>query len=518
MEQKENQIVRMKGITKKFPGVTALSNVDFELEKGTVHALIGENGAGKSTLIKTLMGVYGDQYEGQIFIDGEEVKITGPIQARELGMLAIYQDITLAGHLTVGENFFLGSLPKKGVLIDWNRVYRETGEILEDLGIQVNPRSILNDLTVAQQEMVSIAKAVKEQAKVVIFDEPTALLTDEDTKILFSIIGKMKEKGIGIIYISHRMEELFEVCDKATVLKDGEYVGTKQISETTEEELVSLMVGREVTDMYQIEHVKPGEEVLRVEGITKKGVCENISFKLHKGEILGLFGLVGSGRTETIRTLFGAERFDSGTVYMEGEKVEIKSPRDAIARGIGFLPENRREQGLCLALDITTNINLATYDAISKGIHINIRKEKEIAEQYKDKIKIKTPSIQQKIRNLSGGNQQKVVISKWLCRNSKIFIFDEPTVGIDVLAKREIYRLLEELVKQGNSIILISSYLPEVLGLADRLIIFHEGKTMGEISSEELRKCEHNDLETRAILAASGIKNDSKGEEGYGIG
>lgn len=512
MEHNENQIVRMQGITKKFPGVTALSNVDFELEKGTVHALIGENGAGKSTLIKTLMGVYGDQYEGQIFIDGKEVKMTDPIQARTLGMLAIYQDITLAGHLTVGENFFLGSLPKKGIAVDWKRIYQETGEILQDLGIDVNPKSVLNDLTVAQQEMVSIAKAVKEKAKVVIFDEPTALLTDEDTKILFSIIGKMKEKGIGIIYISHRMEELFEVCDKATILKDGEYVGTKLISETTEEELVSLMVGREVTDMYQIEHTEPGEEVLRVEGITKEGVCKDISFQLHKGEILGLFGLVGSGRTETIRTLFGAERFDSGEIYMEGEKVEIKSPSDAIAKGIGFLPENRREQGLCLALDVMTNINLATYDAISKGIHINIRKEKETAEQYREKINIKTPYIQQKVRNLSGGNQQKVVISKWLCRNSKIFIFDEPTVGIDVLAKREIYRLLEELVKQGNSIILISSYLPEVLGLADRVIIFHEGRIMGEIASEELRGCEHNDLETRAILAASGIKNESKGE------
>lgn len=509
MERKENEIIKMQGITKKFPGVTALSNVDFTLEKGTVHALIGENGAGKSTLIKTLMGVYGDQYEGKIFVEGKEVKITTPVQSRQLGMLAIYQDITLAGHLTVGENFFLGALPKKGMAVDWKKIYQETQKILDELGINVNPRSVLKELTVAQQEMVSIAKAVKEQAKVVIFDEPTALLTDEDTKILFSIIRKMKNKGIGIIYISHRMEELFEICDVATVLKDGEFVGKKQIAETTEEELVSMMVGREVTDMYQIEHVKLGEEVLRVERISKKGTFENISFNLRKGEILGLFGLVGSGRTETVRTLFGAERFDSGSVFINGEKVEIKSPSDAIAMGIGFLPENRREQGLCLALDVATNINLATYDAISKGIHIDLRKERQTAESYREKINIKTPSIWQKVRNLSGGNQQKVVVSKWLCRNSKIFIFDEPTVGIDVLAKREIYRILEELIKQGNSIILISSYLPEVLGLADRVIIFHEGKIMGEISSEDLRRCEHNDLETRAILAASGIKSGS---------
>lgn len=512
MGQTTNEIIRMQGITKIFPGVKALSNVDFLLEKGTVHALIGENGAGKSTLIKTLMGVYGDQYEGQIYIDGQEVKITNPIQSRELGMLAIYQDITLAGHLTVGENFFLGSLPKKGMAVDWKRIYKETGDILKDLGIDVNPKSVLNELTVAQQEMVSIAKAVKEHAKVVVFDEPTALLTDEDTKILFSIIRRMKAEGVGIIYISHRMEELFEICDVATILKDGEFAGRKQISETTEEELVSLMVGREVTDMYQIEHAEIGEEVLRVEKISKKGVFHDISLDLHKGEILGLFGLVGSGRTETVRTIFGAEHFDSGAVYVNGEKVNIKSPSDAIAKGIGFLPENRREQGLCLALDIATNINLATYDAISKGIHINLREEKEVAEKYREKINIKTPSIHQKVKNLSGGNQQKVVIGKWLDRNSKIFIFDEPTVGIDVLAKREIYRLLEELVKQGNSIILISSYLPEVLGLADRVIIFHEGKTMGEISSEDLRISEHNNLETRAIMAASGIKNEVKGE------
>lgn len=506
MENKGNEIVRMTGIKKTFPGVTALSQVDFCVEKGTVHALIGENGAGKSTLIKTLMGVYGDQYEGDIWVEGVKTKMFSPKQAKNLGLLAIYQDITMAGHLSVSENFYLGKLLKKGGMVDWKRMNSETAAVLNELGIDVDPSRRLNDLTVAQQEMVSIAKAVKENAKLVIFDEPTALLTDEDTKILFSIIRRMKKRGTGIIYISHRMEELFEICDVATVLKDGKFVEKKQIAETSEEELVSLMVGRDVSDMYHIDHVEVGEEVLRVEHIGKAHVFEDISFNLHKGEILGLFGLVGSGRTETIRTIFGAERFDTGAVYVEGKKVNIRSPKDAIDCGIGLLPENRREQGLCVALDVKTNINLVNYEAISHFGHINLKKEKQVAEEYRVKVGIKTPSIDQKIRNLSGGNQQKVVVSKWLRRQSKILIFDEPTVGIDVLAKREIYRILEDLIAQGNSIILISSYLPEVLGLSNRVLVFHEGKVMGEISEEALKTSEHNKLETDAIMMASGIK------------
>ena len=502
MSEYSGEIIRMEGISKSFPGVQALSGINLSVRPSSVHALIGENGAGKSTLIKVLMGVYGNNYEGKIYIEGKETAIQNPMQAKSLGLLAIYQDITMAPHLSVGENFFLGRLPRKGASVDWKKVYKDSEAILQDLGINVDVRKKLSELTVAQQEMISIAKAVSEDAKLAIFDEPTALLTDEDTRMLFGIIRRMKEKGLGIIYISHRLEELFEICDEVTVLKDGKFAGHKLISETNSDELVSMMVGREMTDMYDIEHPAVGETVLEVRGLTKKGVFEDISFKVHRGEILGLFGLVGSGRTETVRTIF-----DSGSVLVEGKEVKISNPADAIKNGISLLPENRREQGLCLALSIKHNTNLASYGDISRLGGVDLKREHANAQHYKDAIGIKTPSLEQLVRNLSGGNQQKVVISKWLCKKSKVFIFDEPTVGIDVNAKREIYKLLEKLTMEGNSIILISSYLPEVLGLANRVVVFSEGKVAGEISSDEIRNIPHNELEKKAVLLASGIKS-----------
>ena len=507
MGEYSGEIIRMEGISKSFPGVQALSGINLSVRPSSVHALIGENGAGKSTLIKVLMGVYGNNYEGKIYIEGKETAIQNPMQAKSLGLLAIYQDITMAPHLSVGENFFLGRLPRKGASVDWKKVYKDSEAILQDLGINVDVRKKLSELTVAQQEMISVAKAVSEDAKLAIFDEPTALLTDEDTRMLFGIIRRMKEKGLGIIYISHRLEELFEICDEVTVLKDGKFAGHKLISETNSDELVSMMVGREMTDMYDIEHPAVGETVLEVRGLTKKGVFEDISFKVHRGEILGLFGLVGSGRTETVRTIFGAERYDSGSVLVEGKEVKISNPADAIKNGISLLPENRREQGLCLALSIKHNTNLASYGDISRLGGVDLKREHANAQHYKDAIGIKTPSLEQLVRNLSGGNQQKVVISKWLCKKSKVFIFDEPTVGIDVNAKREIYKLLEKLTMEGNSIILISSYLPEVLGLANRVVVFSEGKVAGEISSDEIRNIPHNELEKKAVLLASGIKS-----------
>ena len=507
MSEYSGEIIRMEGISKSFPGVQALSGINLSVRPSSVHALIGENGAGKSTLIKVLMGVYGNNYEGKIYIEGKETAIQNPMQAKSLGLLAIYQDITMAPHLSVGENFFLGRLPRKGASVDWKKVYKDSEAILQDLGINVDVRKKLSELTVAQQEMISIAKAVSEDAKLAIFDEPTALLTDEDTRMLFGIIRRMKEKGLGIIYISHRLEELFEICDEVTVLKDGKFAGHKLISETNSDELVSMMVGREMTDMYDIEHPAVGETVLEVRGLTKKGVFEDISFKVHRGEILGLFGLVGSGRTETVRTIFGAARYDSGRVLGEGKEVKTANPADAIKNGISLLPENRREQGLCLALSIKHNTNLASYGDISRLGGVDLKREHANAQHYKDAIGIKTPSLEQLVRNLSGGNQQKVVISKWLCKKSKVFIFDEPTVGIDVNAKREIYKLLEKLTMEGNSIILISSYLPEVLGLANRVVVFSEGKVAGEISSDEIRNIPHNELEKKAVLLASGIKS-----------
>lgn len=504
-EKSVNEIIRMENIGKSFPGVQALQGIDFSVKPSTVHALIGENGAGKSTLIKVLMGVYGNKYEGKIFVEGKEVQIQDPQHAKSLGLLAIYQDIAMAPHLTVGENFFLGRLPVKNGAINWKKVYGDAEKILNDLGIHVDVRKKLSDLTVAQQEMVSIAKAASEDAKLVIFDEPTALLTDEDTQMLFGIIRQLKARGIGIIYISHRLEELFEICDEVTVLKDGKYAGHKSIAETNTDELVSMMVGRELSNMYDITHAQIGEAALEVKNLSKSGVFEDISFKVHKGEILGMFGLVGSGRTEVVRTIFGAERYDSGSVIVNGKEVTITKPTDAISCGIGLLPENRREQGLCLHMSVKHNVNLASYDDISRADRINLSAERNNAEKYREAIRIKTPSVEQLVRNLSGGNQQKVVIGKWLCKKSDILIFDEPTVGVDVNAKREIYKLLEELTHQGNAVILISSYLPEVLGLANRVCVFSEGKLVGEISEEEIKNSRSQDLEKKAVLMASGI-------------
>lgn len=500
-----NEIVKMEGIYKSFPGVKALQNINFIVKPATVHALIGENGAGKSTLIKVLMGVYGDKYEGKIYVNGIETVIRDPLQVKKLGLLAIYQDITMSPHLTVGENFFLGRLPMKGIAVDWQKIFDETQKILDDLGINVDATVKLSSLTIAQQEMVAIAKAVSEEAKLVVFDEPTALLTDEDTQMLFGIIRKLKARGLGIIYISHRLEELFEICDEVTVLKDGQYAGHKMISETNSDELVSMMVGREMSDMYGIKHAEVGDVALEIKNLCKQGVFENISFNVRKGEILGMFGLVGSGRTETVRTIFGAEKYDSGEIIVNGESVEITSPSVAIDHGIGLLPENRREQGLCLHMSVKHNVNLVSYRELSKAGRIDLAKERDNAEQFRDSIRIKTPTLEQLVRNLSGGNQQKVVIAKWLCKKSNILIFDEPTVGVDVNAKGEIYKLLEELTAQGNAVILISSYLPEVLGLSNRVCVFSEGHLVGEISEDEIKNMPSHELEKKAVMMASGI-------------
>lgn len=505
------EFLRIEHITKQFPGVKALNDVSFSIDKGTVHGLVGENGAGKSTLIKILTGVYGNQYEGNFYIEGEQVTIKGPIQSKKLGLQAVYQDVTMASHLTVGENFFLGKLPRKNGFVDWKKVYADTQAILEDVGVHIDAKAKVSDLTVAQQEMVMIAKAMNENSRLVIFDEPTALLTKEDTELLFAIIRRMKENGIAVIYITHRMEELFEICDKITVLKDGQYVDTVMAADVNEEKLVAMMVGRELVDMYSIEHVEPGETALEVRGLTREKAFQNITFSVRKGEILGFYGLVGAGRTEVMRCIFGADRLNQGEILVNGEPVKIQRPSDAIRHGISFLPEDRKLQGLSLALDIAVNVNLASYENISRFGMINLNKEKKRAKKYIEDLRIKTPSEKQRVGNLSGGNQQKTIIGKWLCRESDIFIFDEPTVGIDVNAKREIYRILENLIKEGKTILFVSSYLPELFGIADRVVVFSEGRQMGEITKEELQNMESAELEKKALLMASGI--DVQGAE-----
>ncbi len=499
----ENTLVKLENIAKTFPGVNALKGVNFDVRAGEVHALVGENGAGKSTLIKTLMGVH-EPTEGKIYVNGKSVSFKTPQQAKKMGLGAVYQDISLAPHLSVAENFFLGELPKKNGFVDWKTINSVTQETLTELNINVDPRKRIKDLPIAQQEMVTIAKIVHEKAKVIVFDEPTALLANEEVELLFTLINKLRDNGCGIIYISHRMEEIFRMADRVTILKDGTWVNTVDIKDTDKDGLVKMMVGRDVGDMYSIKHFEPGETVLEVKGLTKKGVYENIDLTVRKGEIVGMFGLVGSGRTEVMRGVFGADPYDSGEVYMHGKKIHNKNPRQAIDNGIALLPEDRKLQGLSLGLTIEINTNLASYSKISKGGIINVKKEREAAEYYKDQIRIKTPSIKQKVKNLSGGNQQKVVIAKWICADSDVFIFDECTVGVDVGAKVEIYRLFEELLAQGKAIVLISSYLPEVMGLADKLTVFSEGKQMAIIDKEEFLVDGMLD-EERILRLASGM-------------
>ncbi len=483
----------MENISKDFPGVKALNDVSISINAGEVHALVGENGAGKSTLIKILMGVY-QKNAGEIFIAGEKADIRNPIDAQNYGLSAVYQDVTIARHLTVAENFFLGKPPlTKAGFVNWKKMNTKTQVVLDELKLDIDAKKPVRSLSVAQQEMVIIAKKYFEHSKIIIFDEPTALLANEEVEELFTIIRRLKNEGVACIYISHRLEEIFELCDKVSVMKDGCLIDTTLVSDTNEDDLISKMVGRTIEDMYSIEHGKTGEEALRVEGLSRKGAFTDINFSVHKGEVFGIFGLVGSGRTEIVRALYGADPFDSGDIYLADRKTRIKNPVEAIKNRIGLLPEDRKHDGLTLDTTVENNINMASYKDISKFGFINLKREKKRSLKQIENMRIKTPSEKQKVINLSGGNQQKVVIGKWLCCDSNIFIFDEPTVGIDVGAKSEIYRLLEKLLADGNAVIMISSYLPEILGIADRIMVIHEGEQTGivqrgDYSEEKLLK------------------------------
>ena len=486
--ESEQTIVSMRGIQKTFPGVHALRGVDLTITRGEVMGLVGENGAGKSTLIKILMGVY-QRDGGEIRIDGAPVSIKNPIQAKSYGLRAVYQDVNLASHLSVGENFFLGNLPRKNGFIDWKTVNRITDETLQQLNIRVSASARIRDLTVAEQEMVTIAKIVHERSRVIVFDEPTALLTNDEVEELFRIIADLKANGIGIVYISHRMEEIFTVCDRVAVLRDGALVNTKAVSDTDHDELINSMVGRSVTNMYSIEHTgSSGEPLLEVRGLSRRGAFEKIDFTVHAGEIFGMFGLIGAGRTEIVRAVFGADIPDAGTVKIRRQERSIKDPRHGIAQGLSLLPENRKEHGLALDLKVVDNVGLASLDRNSTFGFVHRKQEYRQADRYVKELDIRTPSIHARVAKLSGGNQQKVVIARWLSTDSDIFIFDEPTIGVDVGAKVEIYRLIESLISAGKAVVLVSSYLPEVMGLADRMLIMYEGRSMGIIPRSEYRE------------------------------
>ena len=499
----QETILKIEHISKFYPGVTALNDDTIYIKKGEVRALVGENGAGKSTLIKCIMGVEKPD-KGRISMNynGQWVVNTSALEAQSHGVYANYQHVNIAPDLSIAENYYLGRQPKTKLgAVDWKQMAENSKKIIDKFEMNVDPKDKIRNLPIAMQAMVTISKiSVNNDIRVVIFDEPTALLENEKVEVLFRFIKELKENGVSIIYISHRLEEIMDICDSVTVLKDGTYVDTKPVGEVTKDSLITMMVGREMSDIYNIKRQEPGEEVLRVENFSDSSHFEHINFTVHKGEILGFVGLVGAGRSEIMRALCGVERRLTGDVYVKGKKVNIKNPSDAMHHGICFLTEDRRTDGLALQLSIKTNINMNSYDMISKKGIISLKKESERAEDYSKRVNVKTPNILQLVGNLSGGNQQKVVIAKLLCRDPDLLIFDEPTVGVDVGAKEEIYKLMEKLTEQGRSIILISSYLPEVMGLADRLIVMAQGKITGEFDKEELKTLREEDVLRRASI------------------
>lgn len=480
----------MRAIEKSFPGVKALDKCKFDLKKGEVHALVGENGAGKSTLMKVLTGVYKED-AGEILHKGKTVKINSPKKAQDLGISIIYQELNLMPHLTVAENVFIGREEKKhNFFVDKQKLNQKTKDFLEMLNINLDPQAKVQDLTVAKQQMVEIIKALSYQSEVLIMDEPTASLTDSEIEDLFRIVKRLRNEGVGIIYISHRLEELKQISDRITVMRNGNYIDTIATDDAEIDNIINMMVGREVYETSSAKSSKNENEViLEVKNLTREGFFSDINFKLKKGEILGMSGLVGAGRTEVARAIFGADKIDSGEIYVHGKQVDIDSPSKSVKLGIGYLSEDRKRYGLALGRDVATNIVLANMEKyMNKFRFMKKNKIKKYAQNQVEQLKIKTPSLKQDVKNLSGGNQQKVVIGKWLDRDSEILIFDEPTRGIDVGAKNEIYKLLNSLVEAGKSIIMISSELPEILRMSHRILVMCEGKLTGELDIEEASK------------------------------
>ncbi len=481
----DNIILRMKKITKTFPGVKALSDVDLELKEGEVHALLGENGAGKSTLIKVLGGIYHAD-SGEIEINGKNVKINSVQDAEANGIAIIHQELVLVPYMSVAENIFLGRELGAGITVNLKAQEKEAQAVLDRLGMDIDARSLVKDLSIAKQQMVEITKAVATNSRILVMDEPTSSISEKEVDNLFKIMRDLTSHGVGIIYISHKMSELQEICDRVTVMRDGEYVGTKVVKETSRDDLIAMMVGRQLTSYYERDFLEPGEEVLRVENINDNKRVFNVSFNLKKGEIVGFAGLVGAGRSETMQAIFGLTKGSTGDVYINGKKVDIKSPIDAMKNGLVMVPESRKEQGLYLIQDVRYNTTIEILDQFIKNLNVNTKKETEVTQKYIDMMSTKTPSQQQIIGNLSGGNQQKVLIGRWLATDPQILILDEPTRGIDVGAKAEIYAIMNNLLKQGVSIIMISSEMPEIINMSDRVYVMAEGKIAGCIDHEEI--------------------------------
>jgi ribose transport system ATP-binding protein len=478
----------MEGIEKSFPGVHALAQCQFELRSGEVHALVGENGAGKSTLMKVLAGVY-TKDKGHIHYKGREVEIHGPRAAQHLGISMIHQELNLMNHLTVAQNIFIGREPRGifSFVLDEKAINEQAQALLSMLHLTIDPRAKVKDLSVAKQQMVEIAKALSFNSEVLIMDEPTAALTESEIEELFHVIRQLRDKGVGIVYISHRLEELSLISDRITVMRDGHYVNTVGTQEVTIDQIISMMVGRVIYESApEVPENVSQETVLEVRNLNRGSAIKDVSFSLKRGEILGFAGLMGAGRTEVARAIFGADPYDAGEVYIMGHRVHIKSPCDAVTHGIGYLSEDRKRYGLTLGMNVETNIVLAAFRRFLgfMGL-VNSAQVRVTAMELVDSLIIRTPSLQQKVKNLSGGNQQKLVVAKWLTADTDILIFDEPTRGIDVGAKSEIYKLLNDLARQGKAIIMISSELPEILRMSHRIVVMCEGRITGELTAGE---------------------------------
>lgn len=477
-------VLEMNHISKSFPGVKVLDDVTLQVRRGSVHALMGENGAGKSTLMKILMGIY-DADAGEVLVEGEKLAARGPREAMERGVAMIHQELNPILDMQVYENVYVGRELHRGILADRTAMLRETEKLLAELGIDIPATAFMRDLSVAQCQLIEIVKAISISAKVVVMDEPTSAITDKEVETLFRQIRRLQSEGVAIIYISHKMDEIFQICDTITVLRDGQFIGTHPAAEMDNDKLIRMMVGRDITEVFPKADAKIGDVILEAQHISLGRQVRDVSFKLRRGEVLGIAGLVGAGRSELVETIFGMRRKDSGEVFVNGQKVSIHSPHDAISHKIALITEDRKFTGLNLSGSVTENITLVHLSALFPSGLTNKRTESEVSNRYIRELRIKTPSGSQLVGNLSGGNQQKVVLAKWLLTEPDIIIMDEPTRGIDVGAKRDIYLLIGDLVKQGKAVIMISSEIPEVMGMSDRIIVMAEGRLTGELRRGE---------------------------------
>jgi inositol transport system ATP-binding protein len=487
-------LLKMSHLTKRFPGVLALDNVNFEVERGEIHGLLGENGAGKSTLLKILSGAHHPD-SGTIDFDGHVIRLDNPHQAQTYGIVTIYQEFNLVPSLTIAENVFIGREPGQAGFVDWAALRRETLAVTERLGIHLNPMSLVRNLSVAEQQMVEIARALSMRSRIIIMDEPTSALSDTEVQRLFKIMRDLRAQGISIIFVTHRLEEVHEICDRITILRDGRNVGSAKVADINAGDIIRMMVGRSIDELFQRSAFHEyGETALQVRNLSRQGtvrdpnatVLRDISFTVRRGEILGIAGLVGAGRTELARAIFGADPFDRGDVIIGGQPTRIRSPQDAIRYGVGLVPEDRKQQALFLALAVRQNLSMASLASLTRwGLFVDERAEMNLVKRFREALSIRMSSPEQKILNLSGGNQQKVVIARWLALQPKVLIVDEPTRGIDIAAKAEVHQLLDEMARSGIAVIMISSELPEIIGMSDRIITMREGRLTGEVLRAE---------------------------------